>query len=363
MTHQISPLTFSECCLLLQTDQAELALAQISESPSLQPAEQTYLRAWRAAELRQWEKLSSYLLILDGPAIESYRTKMKGTTVRRRRSWMCWLLGNLAMQVKRPEDAFGWYTRCVQYLDERRMNDTRLRVHALCGRGMALLQMGAFPAGLGEFELAFELCQKRGLYEQEVYAGLCEAHFHLNHLELALLYGRKALPMTNDVRRRNALRLLLGNLYAQSGEDSKAATLCFEALDVARQDEQHDEAAQSLHLLAELDARKGLVSSARLFCEQALLHAHHGSPGVRGSLYLLCGKLALAEEKPEEATRWYSLAAQLFASPETGIGESQGLAEAHSALARICEASGHLEEASFHWKAAYQAGHPVSSEG
>jgi tetratricopeptide (TPR) repeat protein len=362
MTHQISPLTFPEFCLLLRTDQAEQALAQHSEASALQPAERIYLRAWQAAQQKRWEKLSACLQEFEDPATETYRATTRGMTVRRRRSWMCWLLGNLAMQVKQHEDAFGWYTCCLQYLNERRMNDTRLRIHALCGRGMALLRMGAFQAGLGEFELASSFCQE-GLHEQQVYAGLCEAHARLNQAEQALVYGRKALPMTPDARQKNALRLLLARLYAQQGEAAQAATLCFETLEVARLEEQHDEAAHSLLLLAELDASKGQIDSARIFCEQALLHAYEGSSGTRGSLYLLCGRLALAEEKLEEAARWYMKAVQIFAEPDAACAASTGLAEAHSALARMCEESGQLAQASLHWKMAYQAVHPASSEG
>ncbi|HEY1352226.1 MAG TPA: hypothetical protein VGF67_21625 [Ktedonobacteraceae bacterium] len=361
MTHRVSPCTFSECCLLLRTDQAEQALAHLSEATALLPAERIYLQAWQAAQQKNWERLSAALLSIENPATETYRAQTRGMTVRRRRSWMCWMLGNLAIQVEQHEDALNWYTRCMQHLNERRMNDPQLRVRALCGQGTAFLHMGAYLAGLGAFELASRLCQED--LEAQVYTGLCEAHAHLHHAEQALACGRKALPSIPDARQKNALRLLLARLYAQQGEVAQASALCCEALEAARAEEQHDEAAHSLLLLAELEANRGAVDSARLWCEQALLHAHEGSSGARGSLYLLCGRLALAEEKRPEAARWYGKAVQLFAEPDEGLAQRLGLAEAQSALARIAEASGHLEQASVHWKMAYQAVHSASSEG
>lgn len=362
MTHQISPLTFSEFCLLLRTNQAELVLALLAEAPELQPVERIYLRAWPAAQQNHWEELALYLLKADDPAIDDYREKTQGLTLRRRRSWMCWVLGRLACRVGQHEDAFRWYTRCMQHLDERRMNDPYLRIRALCGRGTVLLHMNAFQASLREFEHALVICQKEDLRDPEVYAGLCKAHAALEQAELALPYGRTALRFTTDARQKNALRLLVGKLYAQLGETRAASALCLEAFEVARQEGEHDEAAQSLQLLAELDASQGQMSSARTLCEQAQLHAEEGSSGRRGSLSLLRGKLALAEEKQEEATRWYNRAIQIFAEPGAGPEAIASLAEAHCALARIYEASGHLEQASFHWKAAYQAVHPVPDE-
>jgi len=355
MTHQGVPLTFSECCLLLRTDQAEQALAQICEAPAFQPAERLYVQAWQAAHQEQWDVLHHILLQTDDSSSEDDRTMLKDMTLRRRRSRLCWLLGNLARQVGQHEDAFGWYTRCIQFLDERRMNDSRLRIVALCGRGAALLQMGALPASLGEFERASELSQKAGLREPDVYAGLCEAHASLGHAEQALFPGHQAMDFPIAPRRKQALRLLLGRCYAHLGEDAKASTLWGEALEAARQEKQHEEAVHSLILLAELNARQGQMREARLLCEQAMLHADKGSPGVRGSLMLLCGRLALADARPEEATRWYQQATQILAGEAAGAD----LAEAQSALARIAEASGHLEQAAVHWKAAYQATHPA----
>jgi tetratricopeptide (TPR) repeat protein len=145
-------------------------------------------------------------------------------------------------------------------------------------------------------------------------------------------------------------------------EDTQASTLCMEAFEAARQEGQNDEAVQSLLLLAELNARQRRMSEAHILCEQARLYAEKGSPAVQGSLMLLCGRLAQAEARSEEATRWYMQATQILAGPDTGKRAGAGLAEAHSALARIAEASGHLEQASAHWKAAYQAVHPASGE-
>lgn len=353
---QVPPLTFSEFCLLLHTDQAEQA--QISEAPAFQPAERLYVQAWQAAHQENWDVLSHILLETDDSSSEDDRITLKEMTVRRRRAHLCWLLGNLARQVGQHEDALGWYTRCLQFLDERRMNDPRLRIFALCGRGASLLQMGAFPASLGEFEQASELSQKAGLSEPDVYAGLCEAHASLGHTEQALFSGQRAMDLSIAPRRKQVLRLLLGRCYAHMGKDAQASTIWGEALAAARQERQHDEAVHSLMLLAELGARQGHTREARVLCEQAMLHADNGSSGVRGSLLLLCGRLALADARPEEATGWYQQATQILAGSHAGAG----LAEAQSALARIAEASGQLEQAAVHWKAAYQAAHPASED-
>lgn len=147
--------------------------------------------------------------------------------------------------------------------------------------------------------------------------------------------------------RRTALRLLVGELSAGLGETAQASALCIEAFEVACQEGLHDEAAHSLHLRAELDARQGQLSSVRALCEQAQVHADGGAPSRRGSLALLRGQLALAEEQ-EEAACWYLLAAQIFAEPGPPASEADALlARAHCALARIYEVSHHLEQSFF----------------
>lgn len=319
-------------------------------------SERIYLRASLAAQENQWEELDAFLQEADDPAIDDYRSQTQGLTVRRRRSWMCWVLGRLAVQVGQHEDALRWYTRCTQCLDERRMNDTRLCIRALCGRGMVLLHMRAFVASLREFEQALELCQKGGLHEQEVYAGLCKAHAHLDHAEQALPYGRKALQMSTDSRQKNELRLLLGKLSMQQGETLQASILCREALEVARLEGQHHEAAHSLQLLAELDVSQGQMSSARTFCEQAQMHAQEGPAVLQASLALLRGKLALAEGSQEDATRWYSEAARILAEKSAEPEAEALLAEAHCALARLSEAIGEMTIAICHWRIAYTKG-------
>ncbi len=351
--------TFKDLCLLLQAGSIEQALALL-ETTLLRPAERCYVQAWAAVQQERWEELASCLLEAGGLFIDEYRLKTERMTIRRRRSWLYWLLGNLAMLVERYEDAFGWYTRCVQHLSERRMNDPLLRVRALCGRGATLLRMHAPQAALVEYEQAMRLGQKHSGNDQlELCTGLCNVYIALGDLEQGLVYGHQALEMVANPHEECALRGVLGNLYAQQGNRPAAQVCYLEALGRARQCKPPDDTQIVTILLglADLQRQEGNLIEARTSYEQAIAH-RRCAPGVRGKLFLACAALAQAEQLREEALRWYTAAAQAFSE----AGADAELAEAHSELARLYETAGDLEQAAFHWKAAYQAQCPERGE-
>jgi tetratricopeptide (TPR) repeat protein len=352
MTHA-PHITLNDLCLLLHAGQAEQVLALLAEARTLRPAEQTYVRARAALRQEEWETLAACLLEAGAPGRDDYRAKTAGMTIRRRRSWLLWLLGNLAREIGQDEDAFGFYTRCLRHLDERRMNDPWLRARALCGRGAALLRMRSPQAALAEYEQAHELCQNTHLPDQlEIVMGLSEASLALDHLKEALAYGQQALQMVTDSQQERSLRFLLGTLYARQGEQAAAQSFYLEALGLAERGEPDPNQIVTILLaLADLQCREGHTIEARTSCEQALLYQEQCQASTRGALYLACGKLAQAEALSEEALGWYTKAAQQFSE----AGQGAELAEAHRLLAQMCEDSGDLDEAASHWKAAYQA--------
>ena len=353
MTHA-PHITLNDLCLLLHAGQAEQVLALLAEAPSLLPAERAYVRARAALGQEEWETLAACLLEADGPGRDDYRAKTAGMTIRRRRSWLLWFLGNLALEIGRDEDAFGFYTRCLRHLDERRMNDPWLRARALCGRGAALLRMRSPQAALAEYEQAHELCQNMHLPDQlEIVMGLSEASLALDHLKEALAYGQQALQMVTDAQQERSLRVLLGAICARQGEQAAAQSFYLEALRLAEFGGLPDsnQIVTILLALADLQRREGHTIEARTSCEQALLYQEQCQASTRGALYLVCGKLAQAEALSEEALGWYTKAVQQFSE----AGQGAELAEAHRLLAQMCESLGQQDQAVVHWRAAYQA--------
>ena len=329
--------TFKDLCLLVQADSLEQALALLDTTP-LRPEERRYLYLWATLQQEHWANLAACLHDSAGePDIDDYQFHTKGMTMRRQQAWLDWLLGRLAQQIERNEDAFGWYTRCLRHLNERRMNHPLLRVRALCGRGATLLHMHAPQAALAEYEQAMQVCQKHGVNDQlELCAGLCNVYTALDDLEQGLVYGHQALEMVANPRQECILRFVLGNLYMQQ-DNHPAAQVCYlEALGRARQcrPPDHAQIVTILLGLADLQRQEGNLVEARTSCEQAQLHANQCTPGMRGALALLYATLAGEEGMREEALGWYTAAAQAFSE----AGASAELAEAHSDLARLYEA-------------------------
>jgi len=150
------------------------------------------------------------------------------------------------------------------------------------------------------------------------------------------------------------LRRLVGRCHAQLGHQDAASAILLQAVECACRDEQHSEAVQALMLLAEQEMDQGHLDVARRLCGRALSQAAMAAPRDPG-LLLLCGRLALASRKPEEANRWYTEAVQIL-SPDADP-RAAGLAEAHRALANLAEAAGDMELALVHWKAAMKGQH------
>lgn len=366
-------LTFSDLCLLLRTGQADLA--DLGDLTAFSEEERLYLRACPAARRENWEALADILPLPDA----SFRGRPM--TLQRRRPLLCLKMGGLAESVDQHEDALGWYTRCVQFLDQRRMNDESQRIQALCGRGRCLLHSGEAPAALEEFRLAETLAQKTGERPWRLFAGLCAGYLATGQPDAALARGTEGLVVLGrlpdpsaasqnvkkSARRAEAgtivsimadweeteqylFRVLVGRCYAQKGLGDAAVGIWKQVAALAGSDEIYEPAAQALLLLAERERSQGRLKEARRLCNRGILCAAEGSAAVYGSFLMLGGSLAEAASDLAGAVRWYEDAVWRLPVPDARR------TEAHRRLARLAENAGDMAQALLHWKAAVQKG-------
>lgn len=313
-------LPFCQACTLLSLRTVlpvQQALEQ--EAAPYVPLERVYLLAWSACvqadEEASWQTTATVLqaahealLEANVPGTREYFTRAEGT-IRRRRPWICWMLGHLAfyLGVPQPEHA----ARALRFMDERRMNIPWLRVQAMCGQARSLLRLGASHAALAQYHRALSLCQKGAGETHDViptvYAGLCEAAVQEGDDATVLRYAPLALVACQDQDRRAHLLMLLGHVYARQGRNQEARTACQDVLVLTQNPNTR---VSMLLILALCSVNERDSAAARRLCVQALQEAEAQDrllPSMRRDLYLTCGKVALAESReapePPEAGR------------------------------------------------------------
>src|SRR5215472_10870220 len=145
-----------------QEEEALATLDQIQPEDATQKCEVAYLRAWCYTLNGRWDEAAQFLLDPEMvPDIANENTsdiQAFGQTERRRRASYLLLLGKIAVNLSRYEEATRHYTQCIKFLDERRMNVVSVRIKARCGLGMAYTQTGFYNVALTHYEDALRLC-------------------------------------------------------------------------------------------------------------------------------------------------------------------------------------------------------------
>ncbi len=307
-TNNIIP-AFHDACALLCLGESHLVQEVLSQqSARYRPSQRVYLQAWIACETALlapkqeagWQEASALLLGEQITGLAMYRAQMPVLTIRGKRPWLFWLLGNLGVQLG-CDEAPEHYTRALKLLDERRMNHPRLRIHVLSQQAGCVAQTGAFRAAQTQYELALALCLKEEKPHEalpEIYAGLSKMSKQQGHYEQARDYGKKALLVQKDEQQRAHLRCALGELYLEQRKLAEAQTAYNELLFSAKQAGDVFFQIESLIGLALVSLAEQHFLPARTSCTRALntLKAGAHTPAsLRGKLFLVCGKVAHLE--------------------------------------------------------------------
>ena len=348
-------------------ENALATLEGISAERPEQKREIAYLRAWCHMLRERWDIAAQFILsaeVIDDPISD---ISTLGQTERRRRSYYILVLGNVAANLGRYEEAARHYIQCIKFLDERRMNDVRLRIKALCGLGMTHTVTGYFANALDYYAEALRLCGANTLDSNlpDIYYGLCDAHRHLGNLDQALKYGKEALQLyieRSDRKRTCRMRNILGRVYYQMGDFASASSSYTEALALAMSVESPGMVLNNFTALADLRLVEEKPGEARRFCELALDYCKNVSQNhFVGMMYIVCGKVAEAQAKQAsgrkasdftaEAISFYKQAVDVLSSTEARVE----LADAYGRLAQVLEDSGQQGQALDYWRSAYSA--------
>jgi tetratricopeptide (TPR) repeat protein len=375
--NEITPLSFSHAFVLVTLGEvAQVQELLTQESALYTPLERVCLQAWMAcktalsaADLNederegQWKEASALLhaaqVLSVLPGADAYLAKADGT-VRRRRPWTLWALGNLVAHLGYP--SVEPFREAVRLLDERRMNIPWLRIQVLVDLAQTLLALGSPHAALAHYEQALGWYQ-RVFSQQEsahealptIFIGLCETLGHLSEVERALDYGNRALAVCPPEQKWRTLSLL-GGLHQRQDQLKEASAAYQEALAFARN------AGQRLETLVALTrcALAGQhLSEAQHYRDLAVEEDRTSlPPRLRASLFRVCGDIAqlratFRSEQPlvqllrEESIEWYCDA--LTALP----GDPEVLSALTKLLLEMAERDGQVVQAAF-WKKAYR---------
>jgi len=348
-----------------QHDHALTALDEIQVESAEQKREVAYLRAWCSMLHGQWDEAAQYILPreISGETVSDIQEL--GSTERRRRPYYLLVLGDVAANLWRYEEAIQHYTRCLKFLDERRMNDANRRIRALRGLGLAYMATGYIPMALKYYEQALCLCQSgtRQLQLPDLYYGLSDAYCRLREFEQALEYGSLALRLYTERDDKDLIcriRSLLGHIYCEKG-DLQTSNACYtEALALAMSRESVGAIFNTFTALAELRLQEGKPEEAWRYCEMALDYSRNvPRPYFVGKIHLVCGQVmeALAhragghqrQKYLKQAENSYEQAVKQFRQTDA----RPDLAEAYTCLARLLEEAGKQEQAIIYWKLAY----------
>lgn len=332
-----------------------------------QKREEAYLRAWCHMLRGHWDEAARFILSAEvsGEAISDILSL--GQTERRRRSYYILVLGDVAVNLWRYEEAMRHYTQCISFLDERRMNDVNLRIRALLGLGLTQMMTGYYSSALKYYEEALRVCgnDTRNARLPDIYYGLCDAHRHLGNFDCALEYGKKALQLYTeraDKKLMGQVRNILGRVYYQMGDFQASDSYYTEALALAMSSRSDTMVLNNFTALADLRLQEEKPEEAWRYCQMALDYCENVSRDYYvGMMYIVCGKVAEALAKGAEeqkarsqiqsAISYYKKAAETLKPTEA----RSELAEAYGLLAQILEVSGQQDLAFTYWRSAYAA--------
>jgi tetratricopeptide (TPR) repeat protein len=114
--------------------------------------------------------------------------------------------------------------------------------------------------------------------------------------------------------------------------------------------------------LADLRLAENRLEEAQRYCDRAMEAANGVDDDIYlGLMYLICGKVTLAESEQvegEQHERLFEEARSLFEKAKEHLSKTQArtfLAEVYGRLAQMLEKSGQPQEAISYWKNAYES--------
>lgn len=359
---------FERAYLFITEGRKENALALldgIQPENEEQRREEAYLRAWCHVLDGHWDQ-AGQILFSPGVSKETITDiRSLGQTERRRKAFYILVMGDVAVNLAHFEQATRHYTQCIKFLDERRMNDPRLRLRALLGLALVHTLTGYHSSAIKYYTEALRVCGEDSRCEQlpDIYYGLCDAYRHQGQFERALDYGEKALKLYMERGNKQLecqVRSILGRVYYQMRDFASSNSYYTESLALAMSVGSETMTLNNYTALADLRLAEERPEEAWRYCEMALDYSPKvPRPYYVGMMYLVCGKVAEALAKDSEkqqqikkAISYYEKAVEKLRGGETG---SEVLSEAYSRLAQILEVSGRQDLALTYWRSAYAA--------
>jgi tetratricopeptide (TPR) repeat protein len=356
--------------LLMEEGQNDLALATLGEIQTDDPEQErqiAYLSAWCHTRLEHWTEALRLLSPLYTPGNIEDNWNDVNHNERERRAFYLLCLGNAAVNLSRYEEASQHYTQCLKVLSERRVNLPKVRIKARYSLGMTCTMTGFYALAIQHYEEALRLCKNDLDHEDlpDMYYGLCDAYRLMGKFERAYTYGVKALELyekRGERTKEGRIHNLLGRICYQMREYREATDHYMEALSIATLDNSQVMKMVNFTALADLRLAEERLDEAERYCQRALevaggLNDHH----LCGVMYLICGKVALAESEKAEGERHERLfkeARGLFEKAKEHLTQTQAstfLAEVYGRLAQVLEMSGQEQEAITYWKTAYDS--------
>jgi len=356
--------------LLMEEGQNDLALAAleaIQTSDQEQQHQIAYLSAWCHTQLEHWTEALRLLSPLYTPGSIEDNWNDANHNERERRAFYLLCLGNAAVNLNRFEEASQHYMQCLKLLKERRVNLPQVRIKARYSLGMTCIVSGFYALAIQHYEEALRLCKNDPDHEDlpHIYYGLCDANRHLGKFEAAYTYGVKALELYEKRGMRimeGRMHNVLGRIRYQLREYHEATDHYMESLSIATLDNNQNMKMVNFSALADLRLAENRLEEAQRYCDRALEVAEGQDDDIYlGLMYLVCGKVTLAESEQAEGKRHERLfeeAREFFEKAKNHLSKTQDknhLAEVYGRLAQMLEKSGQPQEALSYWKTAYES--------
>lgn len=191
---------------------------------------------------------------------------------------------------------------------------TRLQVRTEINRAVALRRCSALKAARASAERAIQLADGRPEPQAEAYIVLASLLSHEELLVLARDAGTRAVELskTGDLRLRSQALTQQGNVLSRSGKFKEARAAFLEAYGLARKARDH-------HNLIKLEGNIGAclmalgstTQAGTRFAKAIDLARRYGDPAPEAFWLIELGRLALADDKLDEADRHASAALRI----------------------------------------------------